>query len=132
MINSANEKSQLTNDEIASRLDQIAELQEAQSANPFQVRAFRVAAETLRGLPKPACEILETEGVEGLTHLPHIGESLAHSIEQLVDTGKINLLEHLRGETRPERVLDTVPGIGPKLADRIHEQLGIETLTGLQ
>ncbi len=132
MINVANEKAQLRNDEIAIHLDQIAELLEAQSANPFRVRAYRVAAETLRGLQRPAYEILETEGVEGLTRLPHIGESLARSIEQLVLTGKINLLEHLRGETSPERIFDTVPGIGPKLADRIHEQLGIETLTGLE
>jgi DNA polymerase (family 10) len=132
MTNSANEKSQLNNDEIASHLDQIAEWLEAQNANPFRVRAYRMAAETLRGLQRPAPEILEIEGVKGLTHLPHIGESLAHSIEQLVDTGKINLLEHLRGETRPERVLDTVPGIGPILADRVHDQLGIETLTGLE
>src|SRR4029079_18476811 len=55
-------------------------------------------------------------------------ESLARSIEQLLDTGKINLLKHLRGETGPERVFATVPGIGPKLAPRIHEQLGIESL----
>src|SRR5262249_40801669 len=96
------------------------------------VRAYRMAATTLRELKQPANEILAQEGTEGLRRLPTIGMSLARSIEQLVQTGQINLLEQLRGETTPERILVTVPGIGPVLADRIHEQLGIETLGDLE
>jgi hypothetical protein len=48
------------------------------------------------------------------------------------DTGQLNLLQRLRGETDPERILTTVPTIGDELAHRIHEQLGIETLAELQ
>jgi hypothetical protein len=117
---------------VARHLDRIAELLEAQEANPFRVRAYRAAAETLRGLRRPVYDILETQGVAGLRRLPTIGESLARSIEQLLDTGKINLLEQLRGETGPERVFATVPGIGPTFAERIHEQLHIESLQELE
>jgi hypothetical protein len=121
-----------SNAAVAQRLEHIAELLEAQNANPYRVRAYRAAAETLRNLARPVGEILAAEGVAGLQRLPTIGESLAHSIEQLLHTGAINLLEQLRGETAPERVLATVPGIGRGLAARIHEQLSIETLAELE
>jgi hypothetical protein len=123
---------QWTNETIAQRLESIAELLEAQNANPYRVRAYRSAAGALRETTRPVTEILETEGIEGLRNLPAIGESLARSIEQLVESGKINLLERLQGETSPERILATVPGIGPTLAERIHEQLGISTLAELE
>jgi hypothetical protein len=122
----------LSNAAIASQLESVAELLEAQNANQYRVRAYRAAAATLRELPQPVYEILEIEGIAGLRRLPTIGESLARSIEALVYTGKISLLEQLRGETSQEQVLASVPGIGPKLANRIHEQLGIETLLDLQ
>jgi hypothetical protein len=125
-------KPPLDNRTIASHLDAVAELLEAQAANQFRVQAYRAAAETLRTLDRPASEILEQEGIEGLRRLPTIGRSLSRSIEQLVETGRLNLLERLQGETSPERVLATVAGIGPELANRIHQQLGIETLLELE
>jgi hypothetical protein len=67
-----------------------------------------------------------------LTELPGIGRSLAHSIDQLVRTGRLGLLERLRGEDHPERIFATVPDIGPGLARRIHQRLGIETLAELE
>jgi hypothetical protein len=123
---------QPSNQAIAEQLNRIAELLEAQEANPFRVRAYREAAQTLRNWGEPAYQILEKAGLDGLRRLPNIGESISRSLEQLIHTGKIHLLEQLRGETSPERVLATVPGVGPKLASRIHEKLGIETLTDLE
>lgn len=121
-----------TNEAIADRFEQIADLLETQNANPFRVRAYRLAAGTLRELKRPAANILAEEGLDGLEALPNIGESLALAIAQLVHTGKIPLLDQLRGEATPERVLASVPGIGPALAARIHEQLGIGTLPDLE
>lgn len=121
----------LSNTEVANRLDSIAELLETQDANPFRVQAYRNAAETLRNLKQSVHEILEAEGMEGLRRLPGIGQSLAVSIEQLVDSGALPLLQRLRSETAPERVLATVPGIGTQLASRIHKQLDIESLSDL-
>ena len=120
------------NKELACCLEDVAELLEAQDANPYRVLAYRTAATTLRNLDRPVDKILEVEGLEGLIRLPGIGQSIARSLEQLVHTGKLNLLERLRGTTDPERVLMTVPTIGPGLAHRLHEQLGIETLAELQ
>jgi hypothetical protein len=38
----------------------------------------------------------------------------------------------LEGEVSPERLLTTVPGIGPKLAGRIHHELAVDTLEDLE
>ncbi|MFN8446175.1 MAG: helix-hairpin-helix domain-containing protein [Caldilineaceae bacterium] len=122
----------LNNEEIATTLERIAELLDAQHANPYRVQAYREGASTIRHLPEPAHRILERDGVEGLQELPNIGISLARSIQTLIENGKISLLERLQGEIRPERVLSTITGIGPKLAERIHEELGIETLFELE
>jgi hypothetical protein len=122
----------LDNEGLAGRLEEIAELLEAQNANPFRVRAYRSAAQTIRGLPRPAADILVAGGLQGLRDLPGIGESLARSIEQLIATGRLGLLERLRGVAGPEEILATVPGIGPRLAARVHEKLGIETLADLE
>jgi DNA polymerase (family 10) len=69
-----------SNEAIAGQLDALAQLLEAQEANPYRVRAYRRAAQTLRELKQPACESLMTAGLEGLRHLPTIGESLSRSI----------------------------------------------------
>jgi hypothetical protein len=121
----------VANDQVALRLEEVAGLLEAQNANPFRVRAYRAAADTVRGLARPAHEILDAEGAEGLEHLAGIGESLARSIEQLVRTGRLGLLDRLRG-TGVEVILATVPGIGPRLAGRIHDELAVESLADLE
>ena len=122
----------LDNQQIAARLDEVAELLEAQGANLFRVRAYRSAAQTLRKLDREAHEILDEEGVEGLTRLPGIGESLGRSIERLARTGRLGLLLRLRGHAGPEHLFLTLPGVGLEMASRIHEQLGIESLQELE
>jgi hypothetical protein len=121
-----------SNEEIAEILENVAELLAAQDANRFRVAAYRRAAETLRGLPAKASDILETAGVTGLTALPGIGESLAGAITEIIETGELTFLERLRGAAAPEVLFATVPGIGAKLAAQIHERLGIETLEELE
>lgn len=122
----------LGNDAAAKHLDEIAQLLEAQGANIFRIAAYRKAARTLRDLSQPVQDIFDREGRRGLVGLEGIGRSIAYAIEQFIQTGKIPLLERLRGESAPERIFTTVADIGPRLAQRIHERLGIETLAELQ
>jgi putative hydrolase len=120
------------NNEVARHLEEVAALLQMQGANPFRVGAYRQAADRLRALHRPLTEIVATEGVSGLERLPGIGGSLARSIEHLAKTGRLPLLDRLRGDSRPERIFTTVADIGPKLARRIHDQLGIESLADLE
>ncbi|MBI4400856.1 MAG: DNA-binding protein [Nitrospirae bacterium] len=117
---------------IAQRLREVARLLEEQGANPFRVHAYRHAAETLDRLDRPVTELLEAEGMEGLRKLPGIGESLARSIRDLVKTGRLPMLDRLRGEADPVALLASVPGIGDALARRLHHDLGIDTLEELE
>jgi hypothetical protein len=61
-----------------------------------------------------------------------IGDSLAAAIEKIIHAKKLPLLSRLRGGGAPERLFSTVADIGPKLAARIHDELGISTLTELE
>lgn len=122
----------LNNEQIAARLDEVADLLQSQGANLFRVRAYRLAAQTLRNLDRQVHEIVAEEGMEGLMRLPGIGESLARSIERLARTGRLGLLLRLRGHAGPEHLFLTLPGIGLETASRIHEQLGIESLQELE
>lgn len=140
MVRSANRRSQVaaarsprvTNEEIAASLAEIAELLERQGANPYRVRAYREGAEVVRGTRQPLEGILAESGVRGLLALRGIGDSLAAAIEKVIHSQRLPLLERLRGGGAPERLFSTVADIGPKLAERIHEQLGITTLSELE
>ncbi|MDH3241322.1 MAG: helix-hairpin-helix domain-containing protein [Alphaproteobacteria bacterium] len=117
---------------IAERLREAADILEAQGANRFRINAYRRAAETVAGLPKSIAEIAEKEGIEGLIALPTIGESIAGAIAQIIRTGRWPQLERLRGTLDPEALFQTVPGIGPELARRLHDTLHVDTLEALE
>jgi len=120
------------NDNVAGRLDEVASLLAAQGANPFRVRAYRRAAETLRQMPRPVSEVLEQEGLEGLQALPGVGESIARAIRDVLQHGRMAMLERLRGESDPVKLLASVPGIGRAFAERLHTDLGLDTLEELE
>lgn len=120
------------NAEIAAQLDAVASLLEAQQANPYRVQAWRAGAETIRRLDRSAADIAREEGVEGLDALPTIGPSLARAVREIVETGRLEALERLRGENDPVALLGSVPGIGPRLAERVHDTLGVESLEELE
>jgi hypothetical protein len=50
----------------------------------------------------------------------------------MVRLGYFPMLERLRGEADPVRVLESVPGIGPRLAARLHDEMGLSTLEDLE
>jgi putative hydrolase len=120
------------NADVAARLDEIAELLDQQGSNPFRSRAYRRAAETVRALDRPAVEIVRDEGLDGLDALPNIGPSTARAIRDLATTGRHGMLDRLRGASDPVALLATVPGVGPTLARRLHDEEDIETLEQLE
>lgn len=124
--------SQVSNQHIAQQLLELAALLERQHANPYRIDAYRRAAGTLRRLPQEVTVILEEKGLKGLIEVPTIGESIARAIRAQITTGRIPLLERLKGESDPEKLLMTIPGIGKKTAQILHCELGIESLEQLE
>jgi DNA polymerase (family X) len=93
------------------------------------VSAYRRAADTVAGLDEDVAALLEREGPDAR---PGIGSVLAHAIAQMVRTGRWAQLERLRGAVAPEQLFQSIPGLGPELARRIHEHLDVDTLEGLE
>ena len=120
------------NHRIADRLAEAADLLEQQHANAFRVAAYRRAADTVRSLRQDISALLEDDDVTGLTDLPGIGDSLARAIAEMVHTGRWAQLERLRGRADPEQLFQLIPGIGPKLAKQIHQELDVESLEELE
>lgn len=120
------------NAEVAARLEEVARILNEQGANRFRVDAYLRASNTVRKLNRQVSEIVRAEGIEGLRRLPGIGETLALAIYQTVVSGRMPMLERLRGEADPVALLASVPGIGRVFAGRLHEELGIDTLEELE
>jgi DNA polymerase (family X) len=120
------------NVEIGRRLEEVAELLEAQQANPFRVQAYRRAATNVRRLTKPLAEVWQEEGERGLRAVSGVGERLGAALRTLIATGHLPMLDRLRGEADPVALLESVPGIGPVLAERLHGEFGIDSLEDLE
>jgi DNA polymerase (family 10) len=120
------------NQQIADKLREAADLLRSQGANPFRVNAYRKAADTIAHLPRSVRDIFGAEGVEGLDALPGIGKGIASAIAEILVTERWGQLERLRGTTDPAALFQSVPGMGPELAKRIHDTLHIDTLEELE
>ncbi len=122
----------MTNSEVATALEQVADLLEFQGANPFRIRAYRNGARAIRDLPQQITTLLADPAVQ-LTNLRGIGNDLAQKITEFVQTGRFAMLDELL-ESIPASVLTLlrVPGLGPKKAAALYNQLGIETLDQLR
>jgi DNA polymerase (family X) len=121
----------MDNRQIAQQLMTYAEYLEAREANLYRVRAYRRAAETVLALDRPLADLVAAEGRVGLEELPGIGSHLSYTLEEIVRTGEFRVL-NAEGDVDAERVLRSLPGVGPRLGRRIHEQLGITTLEELE
>ena len=84
------------NQEMAGRLEEAAGLLRDQGADPLRVGAYLRAAATLRSTPEPVDEMFRTRGLDGLKELPHIGESIARAIRELLTHGRLPMLDRLR------------------------------------
>ena len=114
----------LSNAEVASELELLADLLEIEGANPFRVRAYRNAARTVVELPDSLAELIAAE--RDLCELPGIGKDLAGKLTELVQTGRLPLLEEVKARTPAGLVgLLQIPGLGPKRVRLLHDTLGI-------
>src|SRR5262249_53425526 len=128
----SNAMAENVNVKIARMLEETASILGEQGANAYRAQAYRNAAQTLLALEQPVTEILAQRGLDGLKGLPAVGEGIARFIRSAVETGRLPMLERLRGESEPELLLASVPGVGPRLAARLHRELGIDTLEELE
>lgn len=121
-----------TNRQIAETLREIADLLALQEASPYRTAAYRAAAATIEELTEEVSVLLERAGVAGLVDLPAIDRTLAAAIVELVQTGRLGLLDRLHGRLDPETLFSALPGVGKKTARAIADMLHVDTLEALE
>lgn len=120
----------MRNFEIAAIFNDIAELLEIKDENPFKIRAYRKAAQSIESLTH---DIEEIAGRGALRDIPGIGKELSAKIEEIIATGKLKFYEKLKSEI-PAVILDmmAIPGIGPKTAKILHDKFKIRSIDRLE
>jgi DNA polymerase (family X) len=120
----------LDNALIADRLDAFASLLELSDANPYTVRAYRRAAETIRAAAVPVADLVRSGRVRDLRG---IGPSIEARLRELVETGAIAELEELERELAPDLVgLGRYLGLTARKSIEIARALDIHTADELR
>ncbi|HEV2852941.1 MAG TPA: DNA polymerase/3'-5' exonuclease PolX [Thermoanaerobaculia bacterium] len=121
----------MDNPEIARILEEVADILEIQNANPFRVRAYRNATRTVETLTVPLRKWVQEN--RPLTDLPGIGKEMASHIREMVETGTLGFRDELLAEV-PRSLIELMrlPGLGPKKAKKIHDELQISSVEELE
>ena len=113
------------NSEIADRLEAFAALLELADANPYTVRAYRRAAETIRGAAARVAELVRSGRAR---ELRGIGPGIAARLRELVETGSIAELAELERDIAPDLVgLGRYLGLGARRSVEAARALGVRT-----
>ncbi len=115
----------MDNRHIADRLDAFAALLELAEANPYTVRAYRRAAETIRGAALPVADLVRTGRVRDLRG---IGPGIEARLRELVETGEIAELAELERDLAPELIgLGRYLGLTSKRSIELARALNVHT-----
>src|SRR3954465_4978599 len=110
---------------IAERLEAFAALLELAEANPYQARAYRRAADTVRAAPVPVAELVRNRRVRDLRG---IGPGIESRLRELLETGDIAELAELERELAPGLVgLGRYLGLGARRSVDIARALDVRT-----
>jgi DNA polymerase (family 10) len=118
------------NQQVATIFRSIADRLATQRANPYRVRAYRKAADTIEALEENIADIAARQALEDIEG---IGRDLADKIEEFLRTGTIQTYEALRTPL-PEAVQawTQLPGLSESLVAYLYTRLCITTLTDLE
>ncbi len=120
----------MDNASIADRLDAFASLLELGDANPYTVRAYRRAADTIREAPSSISELVRSGRAR---ELRGIGPGIEARLRELVETGQIAGLAELERELAPDLVgLGRFLGLGAKRSIELARALGVNTADELR
>jgi DNA polymerase (family 10) len=114
---------------IARVLTEIADLLEIRGDNPFKIRAYRSAGETVAAEPTSVAVLDDAS----LRSLPGVGKDLAARIGEIVATGDTPYRQQLLADF-PVTILDLLrlQGVGPKTVKRLYDELAVASLDALE
>jgi DNA polymerase (family 10) len=117
------------NNEVAMVLYEIGEILTVKG-DTFRSRAYQMAAQRITALTEDIRAIKSRGELEAI---PGVGKSISAVISEVLDTGQSKVLEELR-ESLPKGVRDLMEleGVGPKLAMRLNQELGVASIDDLE
>jgi DNA polymerase (family 10) len=119
-----------TNSEIALALDELGDLYELDGAIIHRVVAYRNAAKAVRDA---SISLVALARQGRATELPGVGAIIQEKVLALADTGEIPAAVKLRAKFPPGLVeITRLPGLGPKRARRLYDELGIDSPEALR
>ncbi|RKX61699.1 MAG: DNA polymerase/3'-5' exonuclease PolX [Thermodesulfobacteriota bacterium] len=120
----------MKNKEVADIFNKVAALLEIKGDNPYRIRAYQKAAQTIEALTADVEELAKQGKLE---KLPGIGPDLASKIKEILKTGTLPLYEELKKDI-PLILLNflEIPGLGPKKVKVLYEKLGITNIEELE
>ena len=114
---------------IARIFSEIADLLEIKNENPFKIRAYRNASETIAH----ATETLAYLPEDRLRAIDGIGKELASKIREIAETGEARYHQDLIAQFPPTMLdLLRLQGVGPKTVALLYSELGITTIEALE
>src|SRR5437868_8494354 len=118
------------NDQLAEQFELLADLMELEAADGFRISAYRKAAARIRETPTSVAQLaLDGKAVK----LQGIGKTIEAKIVEVVEDGEIHALTKRKAEVPAEvATFMRLPGLGPKTARRIWQELGITTAVDLR
>jgi len=118
------------NEALAEQFDLLADLMELEAADSFRIGAYRKAAARIRETPVSVAQL----ALDGKAkQLQGIGQTIEGKIVEVVEDGEIHALTKRKAEVPAEVArFMRLPGLGPKTARRIWQELGITTVAALK
>ena len=121
----------LDNKTLATVFYETADLMEINGDDSFRIRSYRNAAETVEGLAQQVSALADDP--KQLLAIPGIGKSMAANIQQLQQTGTLNLHQELLQKYRPSMLeLLKIQGLGPKTIALIWSAFQVSDLAGVE
>jgi DNA polymerase (family 10) len=116
--------------DVAEQLELLADLLEIEGEASFRVLAYRRAATRIR---ETAGSVAELALAGRAKELQGIGKTIEEKIVQVVEDGEMHALTR-RKKVIPAEVVSfmRLPGLGPKTAARIWQELGVTTIDELK
>ena len=117
-------------DAVAAILKEIGVFLELKGENPFKTRAYVNGARIIEGLIEPLETLIKEER---LGEIKGIGGALVEKITELVETGKLEYYDELKGSI-PSGLIEMldINGMGPKKVKAVHEKLKVKTIKELE
>ncbi|MFI6001377.1 DNA polymerase/3'-5' exonuclease PolX [Streptomyces sp. NPDC051366] len=117
------------NEQVEALLQEYADLIAISGGDAFKARAYEKAARAIGGHPADVAQL----DAKGLREIPHVGRSIADKIVEYLSTGHVPDIEASRAAVPAGvRTLTAIPGLGPRKALVLYEELGISSVEQLE